>query len=84
VPKVADVPLHRIHIRLDAADYEWLKKELGSERLISETIRKLVRNLRLRREELGGRLPPAEDLLQLDTDTNGNLQTGTPEPKPQA
>lgn len=67
MPKVADVPLHRIHIRLDAEDYEWLKRELGDEKLISETIRKLVRNLREKRQELKGHLPPINDLLDPDT-----------------
>jgi hypothetical protein len=63
MPRVADVPLHRIHIRLDAEDYEWLKSELGDERLISETIRKLVRELRNRRKSWGGSLPPIDQLM---------------------
>jgi hypothetical protein len=69
MPRIADAPLHRIHIRLDLDDYEWLKRELGDERLISETIRKLVKNLREKREQLKGKLPPIEDLLDKDTDT---------------
>ena len=50
MPKISDTPMHRIHIRLEMSDYEWLKKTLGGEQLIAKVLRDYVHELHLNYE----------------------------------
>jgi hypothetical protein len=64
MPRIAEATYHRLHIALEEDDYEWLKRQVGDERLISETIRHLIKNLRRDYEK---KHPKNASILEEDT-----------------